>query len=184
MEIGAAALTAIAFIQRQGARGRRRVGGHPGEGTLLGVGNDGANRAQANALAGRRPQTGLNAARAGVALDQQGQDRPFERWRHGRCRRDRLEGLDQGLAPALDPGVEGLARDAEVTTELRDDAIVACLGDHLADDLSALLGCASMPLNHRVPPERWLIVDTSTIPFRVSFCNRLWPPLSSCLAPI
>jgi hypothetical protein len=32
------------------------------------------------------------------------------------------------------------------------------MGDHLADDLGALRRCASMPLNHRVPPERLVML--------------------------
>ena len=43
-----------------------------------------------------------------------------------------------GLAPALGPSVERLARNAQLATELGDDAIVAGMRDHVADDLGAL----------------------------------------------
>jgi hypothetical protein len=91
-----------------------------------------------------------------MALDQQGQDCPFARWGDGGGRWDGQEGLLKRLASTLHPGVERLARDAQLTAELGDDAIVAGMGDHLADNLNALGGRAIMALDHCVPLKGWL----------------------------
>ena len=136
IEVGVAPLAPIDFVQRQCSRGRRRVGGHPC--TPSGLHNDGADRAHANVLPGHRAQAGLNAPRAGVALNQQGQDRPFEGRGDAQGGWGGPEDLGEGLAPALGPSVERLARNAQLATELGDDAIVAGMRDHVADDLGAL----------------------------------------------
>ena len=86
-----------------------------------------------------------------MAFDQQGQDLTVERRRDGGSSRQREEGGFDGLPAALHPGIEGLARNTQVAAEVGDEAIVAGMGDHLADDLGALSGSAIMPLNHCVP---------------------------------
>ena len=106
-------------------------------------------------LAGGRLQTGLNAADTGVALDQQGQDLPFERRRDEGSGRRREEGGFHGLPATLHPGIERLTRNSQVAAEVRDEAIVASVGDHLANGLGALSRSAIMALNHCVPLKGW-----------------------------
>jgi hypothetical protein len=117
----------------------------------LGVCGDGADGSQRDVLAGGGAQTGLDAAHTGVALDEQGQNLPFKRGRDTGSGRRRKEGGFHGLPAALHPGIERLARNAQVAAEVCHEAIVASMGDHLADDLGALSRSAIMALNHRVP---------------------------------
>jgi len=63
----------------------------------------------------------------------------------------REESRFDSLPAALHPAIERLTRNAQVATELGHNAIVAGMGDHLADDLGALSGSGIMSLNHRVP---------------------------------
>ena len=67
VEIGAAAVVGVDFVQRQRADSRRRVGVHPGQGALLGLGQDGGDGGQTDALPRQVAQTGLDAAVTGVA---------------------------------------------------------------------------------------------------------------------
>ena len=105
--------------------------------------------------AGGNAQTGLNTADGGVALDQQGQHLTVEQRRAEEGRRCGQERLVQGLEAVLNPGVEGLARDAKLAAEERDAAIVTSVSDHVADGLDALCRADIMALNHRVPLKGW-----------------------------
>ena len=105
--------------------------------------------------AGGDVQTGLNTADGGVALNEQGQHLTVEQRRAEEGRRWGQEGLLQSLEAMLSPGVEGLTRDAEVTAEVGEAAIVTSVRDHLADGLDALCRADIMSLNHRVPLKGW-----------------------------
>ncbi len=131
------------------------MGCHPGQGALFCFRSDGADGAERDVLTGGRSQTGLNPPHTGVTLDQQGQDLTLEGRRDGGSSRQRKEGGFHGLPAALHPGIERLTRNSQVAAEVRDDAIVASMGDHLADGLGTLRGRAIMALNHCVPLKGW-----------------------------
>jgi 6-phosphogluconolactonase (cycloisomerase 2 family) len=151
------------------------MGRHPSQCALVGFCGDGADGAKRDVLAGGGAQTGLNAADSSVALDQEGQDMTVEGGRDGGSRWQREEGSLQGLGAALHPGIERLARNAEVAAEVGDEAIVAGMGNHVADDLSALSGSAIMALNHSVPLKGgWMVTHRPYL--SGSFCATLCVP--------
>src|SRR4051794_24254856 len=106
-------------------------------------------------LAGGDAQTGLNAAGGSMTLNEQGQHLAFKRQAERGSEWRGEKGLGQRLGGALSAGVECLTRDAKLLAEGGDRAIVASMGNHVANGLEALCRADMMSLNHSVPLKGW-----------------------------
>src|SRR5262249_12068440 len=123
-------------------------------------------------------QTDLDTAIAGMAFDQQLQDLTHQcgpRLRWGECG---LEGVFERTPARLRPGIQGLARDTDLPTQVCDQAVVPLMCEHLADPLRPLLGRARMRTNHRFLPGA--VVDMAHLPYAPGrFCATVRARVSS-----
>jgi len=145
--VGLAVVAAIQFIQCQRAPRLRGMTTTPVLSQFACALDSCRNLAQADVLTQQGPQTSLDAPRACVARDQQGQDRSLHgaSWR-GFLGGGRKRGF-QCRQPLGFPAGAGLASTADLLTQATDESRGAIVGEQRADPLCIVLDCARMSLD-------------------------------------